>query len=146
MLKTLAFLVAGLAFCVSLAAQATPTTTAFEHYEGVRKALASDKLADAAPHAKQLVAAVEPVGGADAKTAAGALAEAKTIEDARKHFATLSSILVPKFQEAKIPGAYAYMCSMENASWMQRGKAIENPYYGKSMLTCGSEITKTKPK
>ena len=143
MVKTLAFLVAGLAFCVSLAAQSTPAAKAFEHYEGVRKALANDKLADASPHAKQLVASVEPVGGADAKEAAGALAEAKTIEDARKHFATLSAILVPKFQEANIPGAYAYMCSMENASWMQRGKAIENPYYGKSMLTCGSAITKT---
>ena len=145
MVKTLTLAVAGLALCTSMAAQTTPAARAFEHYEGVRKALANDKVTDAAPHAKQLVAAVEPVGGADAKKAAGALAEAKTIEDARKHFATLSAIVVPKFQEANIPGAYAYMCSMENASWMQRGKAIENPYYGKSMLTCGSAITK-KPK
>lgn len=138
-------LAAGLAFCVALTAQTTPTARAFEHYEGVRKALANDKLSDAAPHAKQLVASVEPVGGAQAKTAADALAAATKIEDARKHFAALSAILVPKFQEANIPGAHAFMCSMENASWMQLGKAIENPYYGKSMLTCGSEITK-KPK
>lgn len=145
MLKTVTLMAAGFAFAASIAIQTTPAARAFEHYEGVRKALANDKLADAAPHAKQLVAAVEPVGGADAKKAAEALADAKTIEDARKHFATLSAILVPKFQEANIPGAYAYMCSMENASWMQRGTAIENPYYGKSMLTCGSAITK-KPK
>jgi hypothetical protein len=145
MLKTLALFAVGFAFCASTGTQSTAAAQAFEPYEGVRKALASDNLADAGPHAKQLVATVEPVGGAEAKKAADALAAATKIEDARKHFATLSAILVPKFQEANIPGAYAYMCSMENASWMQRGKAIENPYYGKSMLTCGSEITK-KPK
>ena len=143
MVNILTLIAAGLALTLSINAQTTPAAQAFEHYEGVRKALASDKLADAAPHAKQLIATVEPVGGAEAKKSAEALAAATKIEDARKHFAALSAILVPKFQEANIPGAYAYMCSMENASWMQRGKAIENPYYGKSMLTCGTAITKT---
>lgn len=143
MVNILTLIAAGLALTLSINAQTTPAAQAFEHYEGVRKALASDKLADAAPHAKQLIATVEPVGGAEAKKSADALAAATKIEDARKHFAALSAILVPKFQEANIPGAYAYMCSMENASWMQRGKAIENPYYGKSMLTCGTAITKT---
>lgn len=145
MVNTLTLIAAALAFSLSINAQTTPAAQAFEHYEGVRKALADDKLADATPHAKQLVTSVEPVGGAEAKKAAEALAAATKIEDARKHFAALSAILVPKFQEANIPGAYAFMCSMENASWMQRGKAIENPYYGKSMLTCGTAITK-KPK
>lgn len=145
MVNTLTLIAASLAFSLTINAQTTPAAQAFEHYEGVRKALSNDKLADAAPHAKELVTSVEAVGGADAKKAAEALAAAATIEDARKHFAALSAILVPKFQEANIPGAHAFMCSMENASWMQRGKAIENPYYGKSMLTCGSEITK-KPK
>jgi hypothetical protein len=143
MVNILTLIAAGLALTLSINAQTTPAAQAFEHYEGVRKALASDKLADAAPHAKQLIATVEPVGGAEAKKSADALAAATKIEDARKHFAALSAILVPKVQEANIPGAYAYMCSMENASWMQRGKAIENPYYGKSMLTCGTAITKT---
>lgn len=145
MVNTVTLIAAALSFNLAVNAQTTPTAQAFEHYEGVRKALADDKLADATPHAKQLVTSVEPVGGADAKKAAEAIAAATKIEDARKHFAALSAILVPKFQEANIPGAYAFMCSMENASWMQRGKAIENPYYGKSMLTCGTAITK-KPK
>lgn len=123
-------------------AQATLVAQAFEHYEAVRKALSADKLADVAPHAKQLAASVEPVGGAEAKKAADALAAATTLEDARKHFGELSTILVPKFQEADIPGATAFMCAMKKQPWMQRGDAVENPYYGKSMLTCGSPMTK----
>lgn len=122
------------------AAQAKPAVQAFEHYEGVRKALSADKLTDVAPHAKQLAASIEAVGGADAKKHADALAAATTLEDARKHFGELSVILVPKFQAAEIPGVTAFMCSMKKQPWAQRGEAVQNPYYGKSMLTCGSAL------
>ena len=121
-------------------AEAKLAAQAFEHYEGVRKALAADKLTDVAPHARQLSASTEAVGGAPARKAADALATAKTIEDARKQFGELSLILVPKFQQANIPGVTAFMCSMKNQPWAQRGEAVENPYFGKSMLTCGSAI------
>lgn len=147
MMRALTITVATFAFCVfavSAGAQEHTghDTRAFEHYEAVRKALSADKLADVAPHAKQLAASVEPVGGAEAKKAADALAGATTLEDARKHFGELSTILVPKFREAEIPGATAFMCAMKKQPWMQRGDAVENPYYGKSMLTCGSPMTK----
>lgn len=123
--------------------QATPANAAreaFEQYEGVRVALAGDNLDAARPYARQLVATVEPVGGGDAKKHAEALAAAKTIEDARTHFGELSVILVPKFQEANIAGAHAFTCGMKQRPWMQKGEKIENPYYGKSMLTCGSAL------
>ena len=113
---------------------------AFEHYEKVRVALSADKLDDVAPHAKELAAAIEPVGGADAKKAADALATAKTIDDARKHFGDLSTAVVPVFQAAAIPGTTAYMCEMKKKPWMQKGDKVENPYYGKAMLTCGSAL------
>lgn len=120
--------------------QPSAINESFEHYEAARKALSSDKLADVAPHAKQLAATVEAVGGTAATKAADALAAATTIEAAREHFGELSAILVPKFQEAQVPGATAFMCAMKKQRWMQRGNRAENPYYGKSMLTCGTPI------
>ncbi len=117
---------------------------AFEQYEMVRVALAADKLADVAPHAKELAAAIEPVGGTKAAKAAAALVTAKDIEVARKHFADLSTAVVPVFQAAAIPGTTAYMCSMKQSSWIQRRKDVENPYYGKAMLTCGTPIEPKK--
>jgi len=122
------------------AAPAKPAVQAFEHYERVRVALAADKLTDVAPHARALAAVVGPVGGAGSKKAADAIAAATTIDDARKHFGDLSTILVPVFQAEAIPGTTAYICEMKKKPWVQRGDKIENPYYGKSMLTCGSPL------
>jgi Cu(I)/Ag(I) efflux system membrane fusion protein len=128
------------AFVTFTAAQTKPILQAFEHYEGVRVALSADKLADVAPHARQLAAIVEAAGGAEAKKHADALVAATTIEDARTHFGELSTILVPKFQAEAIPGVTAYVCSMVQKPWVQRGDKIENPYYGKSMLACGTPL------
>jgi hypothetical protein len=125
-------------------AQTKPVLQAFEHYEGVRVALSADKMADVTPHARRLAAAVESVGGAEAKQHADALAAATTVEDARTHFGELSTILVPIFQAEAIPGVTAYMCAMKQKPWVQRGDTIENPYYGKSMLTCGSPLPPKK--
>ena len=125
------------------ASQAATAAQVFEHYEGVRRALSSDKVADVAPHAKPLAASVEAFGGADAKKHADALVAATTLEETRKHFGELSTILVPIVHNAKIPGASAFMCPMKKQPWMQKGDKMENPYYGKSMLTCGSPYSAT---
>ena len=122
------------------AGKATPVAQAFEHYEMVRAALAADSLTDAAAPAKALAATAAAAGGAAAKKAADLLASAKNIEDARKTFGDLSTVLVPIFQAEKIPGTMAYMCSMKDKPWVQRGDKIANPYYGKSMLTCGTVL------
>lgn len=121
-------------------ARGTPVAQAFEHYEMVRAALAADSLSDAMPHAVALAATAEAAGGAAAKKAADLLASAKNIEDARKNFGDLSTVLVPLFQTEKIPGTTAYMCSMKDKPWVQRRDKIANPYYGKSMLTCGTVL------
>jgi hypothetical protein len=120
--------------------QRTPVVQAFEHYELVRTALAADNLTDAAPHAKALADTAEAAGGAPAKKAADALAAAKNLEDARKQFGELSTILVPVFQAEAIPGTSAYMCPMKQKPWMQRGDKMANPYYGRAMLTCGTVL------
>jgi hypothetical protein len=121
-------------------AQPSAAVQAFEHYELVRTALAADSMADAGPHAKALADKAEAAGGAPAKKAADALAAATNLEDARKQFGELSTILVPIFQAEAIPGTSAYMCPMKQKPWMQRGDKMANPYYGKAMLTCGTAL------
>ena len=122
------------------ATQATPVAQAFEHYEAVRAALAADNLTKALPHAKMLAEKAEAAGGMAAKKAAEALASAANIEEARKQFGELSTILVPMFQAEAIPGTTAYMCPMKQKPWVQRGDKMANPYYGKAMLTCGTVL------
>ena len=122
------------------ATQATPVAQAFEHYELVRAALAADNLTEALPHAKMLAEKAEAAGGMAAKKAAEALASAANIEEARKQFGELSTILVPMFQAEAIPGTTAYMCPMKQKPWVQRGDKMANPYYGKAMLTCGTVL------
>jgi Cu(I)/Ag(I) efflux system membrane fusion protein len=126
-------------------------------YEEVRAALAVDRLEPVAPAARvaaeqiraaarSLAAGPAPVVDCVNQAAARAdqLAAARSLEAARQHFGELSRFLValasadPRLQ----PGWHLFRCPMARAFnvWLQRPAAIENPYMGQSMATCGSEL------
>lgn len=118
---------------------------AFESYEAVRVALAGDRFdATTAAEARTLVPLAEEVGGETFKQAAETLAAAADIKAARKAFGELSKLIVPKFQEAALDGVRLFECPMVKQPWAQRGSKIENPYFGKSMPTCGNPIKDKK--
>lgn len=61
------------------------------------------------------------------------------IKHQREHFENLSNDiydLVKAFGASQI--LYKNYCPMKKASWLSEIKEIKNPYFGKSMLTCGS--------
>ena len=120
------------------ASQDDTVARTFAHYEAIRVALAADSTAGVSKHVEALVPLAEKVAGADAKKAAELVGAARDIKAARDEFAKLSAALVPVFEKAKLAGVNFFTCSMVGASWAQKGKKIENPYYGKSMLTCGT--------
>ena len=65
------------------------------------------------------------------------------IEEARKRFKNLSRSAIDCVKEiqGQITGAekiYVYYCPMADASWLQKEEGTRNPYYGSSMLKCGS--------
>jgi hypothetical protein len=123
----------------------TAVTQAFDHYEAIRVLLADDKLEMVSTHAKALAPLAGQIAGKDTQAAVEQMAAAKTLDSARDQFVVVSSGLVPKFIDAKLPGVHAFMCPMKtNATWAQRTANLQNPYFGKAMLTCGSEITATK--
>ena len=75
------------------------------------------------------------------------MADAKTIEDARKHFEALSrSIenLVIHYGGPKDVSIFKYKCPMvdnnRGASWLQNVTGTQNPYYGSQMFNCGSKV------
>jgi Cu(I)/Ag(I) efflux system membrane fusion protein len=122
-----------------------PLPAVLEAYTQIQNGLASDSLTGLAPAAKTLAklliedpAKTLPAGIAPAQ----AIAEAKTIEAARTAFKELSDVLTRFLAQAKVrPGQYQIVyCEMAKAHWLQGDKAIKNPYYGKSMLTCGRII------
>jgi multidrug efflux pump subunit AcrA (membrane-fusion protein) len=65
------------------------------------------------------------------------------LEEARKKFKNLSQSMITYLKgfHGKIKGAekiYVYYCPMVDASWLQKEEGTRNPYYGSSMLKCGS--------
>ncbi len=69
---------------------------------------------------------------------------ADKIDHQREHFITLSNNLSTVTKALKINSEPAYLqfCPMANggkgAYWLSKENKVKNPYYGKSMLTCGS--------
>jgi len=69
------------------------------------------------------------------------LAAAKDIAAMREALEALSR---PVAMWAGMSGRDRYnvaYCSMAKGSWLQKGKVILNPYYGKSMLHCGELVS-----
>ncbi len=67
------------------------------------------------------------------------ISETTAIDHQREHFASLSKNMYAVIKASKANSADLYLqyCPMKKASWLSDKNAIENPYYGKSMLDCG---------
>lgn len=106
----------------------------------IRKSLADDSMEHVGRHA----AAIDEHGirGLPEKASehAAAVARAGDIKSARTAFKKLNESFEAFLNDhPDTSGKYrvAY-CPMAKASWVQTGASIANPYYGRSMLKCGS--------
>jgi hypothetical protein len=112
-------------------------------YLKIQLALADDSLDGVKANAGNLATAATALGAPAMKidTTALQLASAAEIEDARVKFGALSEAIdtYASGLKLKMPeGVRVAFCPMAEKPWMQEGSAINNPYYGKSMPTCGS--------
>ena len=108
-----------------------------EGYAVVSTALYKDDLAAAKKAASGMVK--HDKDSAMAKHAQ-AIADSKSIDDARKHFKELSDIAIPIAKKEKT--MHVAHCPMamdgKGADWLQASDTeIQNPYYGASMAHCG---------
>ena len=108
-----------------------------EGYAVVSTALYKDDLAAAKKAASGMVK--HDKDSAMAKHAQ-AIADSKSIDDARMHFKELSDIAIPIAKKEKT--MHVAHCPMamdgKGADWLQASDTeIQNPYYGASMAHCG---------
>lgn len=145
----LALLAAPLAACAaeeskSEGAVSEPVKSIFDHYLAIQRELAKDSLKGVADHSSALATAVrgDPEKKLPLEVAkqAEALSKAKDLKATREAFKPLSASLVKYLADHPAgKGVYreAY-CPMAKASWLQTEKEVRNPFYGKSMLDCGT--------
>ena len=112
-------------------------------YLTVQQALADDSLDGVKANAGAIATAAAALGAPAMKidTTAVQLASAGGIEDAREKFGALSEALDAYMTGLKLKapeGIKVAVCPMVHKPWLQADATINNPYYGKSMSTCGS--------
>lgn len=134
----------------------------FENYLELKDELTNDNLEAAKKSGNNLLKSVENVNMAlftgeshniwmglstELKTSLEHLGHFKTLEELRKAFLQVSNSIInleSTFNPNDKP-LYVLHCPMANnnkgADWLSASKEVRNPYYGKSMLTCG-EVSK----
>jgi membrane fusion protein, copper/silver efflux system len=67
-----------------------------------------------------------------------------SIDSIRESWKEISAAMIEMGKSVGVPSNEApvrvFKCPMKHASWLQLGDQTANPYYGASMLTCGSAI------
>jgi Cu(I)/Ag(I) efflux system membrane fusion protein len=122
----------------------TPEKQAYENYIKIQVALAADSIKGVAEAAQAIAQAVR--ADADKKLPAAAaeqaekVAKATDIASARVAFKALSKTLIDyrKKNQSLMAQYHEVYCPMADASWLQPDKNVKNPYFGSSMLHCGT--------
>ena len=117
-------------------------------YYNLKNALVGSNANTAAANAEEFVKAVNGMDTVIVKEEsrsallkeAFAISQTTDLNIQRVKFATLSAHMftLAKTVKLSVGPIYQQYCPMKKASWLSDVKAIKNPYYGSSMLTCGS--------
>lgn len=126
----------------------------YSNYLSIKTALASDQSDEASKAADVFLKSANMVdykvlseGNLDVLRAdATKIAESRSIETQRESFNGLSGNMIALTKKFKLAdqSVYVQYCPMADASWLSSEKVIKNPYYGASMLSCGSVKSEIK--
>jgi hypothetical protein len=124
-------------------AGAEMSRSVIDPYLKIQEALSDDKMDGVKANAGNVATAAAALGAPAMKidTAAVQLSNAVEIEDAREKFGTLSDAIDTYMTGLKLKapeGVKVAVCPMVHKPWLTASATIDNPYYGKSMLSCGS--------
>lgn len=122
------------------------------HYYNIKNALVVGDANAASANALAFVKAVNSIGYKVISEGnihtlandAAKISENKDIKKQRDYFANFSANMATVAKSVKLTEQPVYLawCPMKKAAWLSNEKAIKNPYYGSSMLTCG-QVTET---
>ena len=121
-------------------------------YGRMHAAMAADSAAGVVAAAGEIAGQAEAAMSgphAEAFSAVEKAARAMTgadLETLREQFLPLSTAMAKLVEAGALAGADIYYCSMAEGYWLQtkNDSAVKNPYYGKSMLTCGWKVDKVE--
>jgi hypothetical protein len=127
----------------ALVAAADPTSSMIDRAVAIQVSLSHDKMDGVSTNATGIATDAGSLGKPGEKIVAGAMAlqKSKKIDEAREAFGRMSEALVAYLDAQKEKpgnGVRVAYCPMVRKPWLQKDGAIQNPYYGASMLTCGS--------
>lgn len=122
----------------------------FTSYLGIKNALVASNIKVAADKAEEFI---KTINGIDYKIISESnvkillkdathISEAKDVNKQREFFANLSvnvGVLAKSVKLSAQP-VYQMYCPMKRTYWLSDEKAVKNPYYGSSMLTCGKVV------
>ncbi|MES1222920.1 MAG: DUF3347 domain-containing protein [Bacteroidota bacterium] len=129
---------------VLVKAQSSVLTT----YYGIKNSLVNADANGAAGKAAEFIKSADSLQADPVKDKliedAKLISSSTDIVKQRETFSRLSQNLYLLLKEKKLSGTPVYQvyCPMKKKYWLSNEKNIQNPYYGKVMLTCGS-ITDT---
>jgi RND family efflux transporter MFP subunit len=125
-----------------------------ESYLRVYEALLSESVDNVAEQASMMASEIEHIKAADTKGQLKEIIDAMeasaeglqsgNLQKARYSFKILSRSMAGFIRGAGREGAVSadmklYFCSMAEEYWVQRGKDVKNPYFGKDMWICGAK-------
>jgi Cu(I)/Ag(I) efflux system membrane fusion protein len=126
-----------------------------EGYLTLQKKLSTDTIEGVQPVTVEIATLAEKVKAEDTKqvlkstttaiTAAAPELLSTDIQTVREGFKKLSRA-VTEYVKTKDPaggkaeGLKIFYCPMVKEEWLQKGTAVENPFFGKKMLTCGTPV------
>jgi hypothetical protein len=143
LLVLVAVLLSGGIACGNQNSLRSADASVLESYQKIYEALTVDTIEGVAENALTIVKTVKadtekklPITIADK---AEQLSRDKDIKIAREDFKGLSSALISYLEKQNIKnsGYQENYCPMVNANWLQKESKLNNPYFGKSMPTCG---------
>lgn len=141
---------------ISVAAQKSDPTISklYTQYIQIKDALASD---NADKTSQAAINFIKTAGTIDAKLLsegninalrkdASAISESRNIQKQRQYFYNLSDNMIAITKKFKLSDKIVFVqyCPMAEGSWLSNEKKIVNPYYGSSMLSCGSVKSEIK--
>ena len=117
-------------------------------YLEIQGRLAADKVDGIKPAARAIGEQAARMGadGAAIVKAAKSVEDAADLKTAREAFGPLSDAVIAAGTAEgwkDLPDLRVAYCPMVKKSWLQKDDAIQNPYYGTAMLTCGEIKKKT---
>ena len=127
---------------LSVAAMAQNANKHLANYLILKEALVNGDSKAASNAASMLHASLTEDGAFAQKNellrAADAIMKPSGIEPQRATFGELSATMWTMLQGTTVTHpVYYHYCPKKKAHWVSNEKTIRNPYYGKSMLTCG---------